>query len=297
MATRGPIFIGGAGRSGTTLAVDMLGLHPEVSPVYETGFVSQIAGLVFGRRDLSKQQVQIAIIQLMDRWSQSLPHIPHQKRAHERYHHGPHYIRFDRPFAMARTVELVDALDAGNRVMGFNRFVNALFAEHARLDGKPRWANKTPSYVHLLPVLGSIFPEMRFLHCVRDGRAVAASVVTRSWGPSNVTEAATWWSRKTQLGVDWGRANPDRYFELRYEALLTRPQQTLSALLDFLGEVDCAAEMLASYRGGVTLDASRASTWRSRFSDQDYADFNAAAGGLLVQLGYEQGAQQVALGA
>ncbi|SES71567.1 Sulfotransferase family protein [Salinibacillus kushneri] len=30
-----PMFIGGAGRSGTTLLVDLIGLHPNISPVYE----------------------------------------------------------------------------------------------------------------------------------------------------------------------------------------------------------------------------------------------------------------------
>lgn len=295
MASRGPIFIGGAGRSGTTLCVDMLGIHPEVSPVYETGFVSQIAGLIFGRRDIPTKKVQIAILQLMDRWSQGLPHLPHFKRAHERYHHGPHYVRFDRSFAMARTVELVDALEAGDRSGGFHRFVHALFAEHARLDGKPRWANKTPSYVHLLPVLGSLFPRMRFIHCVRDGRAVASSVVTRAWGPDNIAEAARWWERKARLGMEWGRKNPERYFELRYEAILTDPEATMSELLGFLGEEDRSAEMLATYCKNLKLDPRRAYTWQETFTDADRAAFMREAGGLLRELGYDQPAPELAI--
>lgn len=290
MTSKGPIFIGGAGRSGTTLCVDMLGLHPELSPVYETGFVSQIAGLIFGRSDMPLKKVQLAILQLMDRWSKGLPKLPHFKRAHERYLHGPHYIRFDRPFAMARAVELVDALEAGDRSGGFRRFVSGLFDEHARLDGKPRWANKTPSYVHLLPVLGPLFPRMRFIHCVRDGRAVAASVVTRAWGPDNIAEAARWWERKARLGVAWGRENPDRYFELRYEHMLAEPEAALSALLRFLGERDCAGELVSTYRRSIALDARRAFAWCETFTEADRRAFMGEAGGLLRELGYDPAA-------
>ena len=44
-----PVFLGGAGRSGTTLAVDMIGLHPELSPIYETSFVVELITLMLER--------------------------------------------------------------------------------------------------------------------------------------------------------------------------------------------------------------------------------------------------------
>mgnify|MGYP003886539303 CR=1 FL=1 len=106
----GPIFIGGAGRSGTTLAVDMVGLHPGISPVYETNFISHLISLLSAPRKLPMPQLQLAILQIMDRWSQNLPRLPNNKRPHERYHHGPHYVRMERAFVMARAVELSEAV-------------------------------------------------------------------------------------------------------------------------------------------------------------------------------------------
>ena len=76
------LFIGGCGRSGTTLVVDVLGLHPRISPIYETDFVMPIAVMLAKRTPLP--QVIARVRSLMDQWTAPLPHRPHNKRAHER---------------------------------------------------------------------------------------------------------------------------------------------------------------------------------------------------------------------
>jgi hypothetical protein len=52
MSTFRPVFIGGAGRSGTTLVVDLLGTHANLSPVYETNFVLGVARELLAQRPL-----------------------------------------------------------------------------------------------------------------------------------------------------------------------------------------------------------------------------------------------------
>ncbi|MGH6882780.1 MAG: sulfotransferase, partial [Hypericibacter sp.] len=42
-----PLFIGGCGRSGTTLLSDLLGCHSQLSPIYEPGFIMNVASLIF----------------------------------------------------------------------------------------------------------------------------------------------------------------------------------------------------------------------------------------------------------
>jgi hypothetical protein len=83
-------FIGGVGRSGTNLIVDMLGLHPSLSPIYETDFALYFLEFVRNRR---LPQLHEAIEFSLD-WATPLPYRPHSKRKHEKYHHGPHYILF-----------------------------------------------------------------------------------------------------------------------------------------------------------------------------------------------------------
>jgi hypothetical protein len=282
----GPLFIGGAGRSGTTLVVDMLGLHPARSPIYETSFVVQIGALLFGAGESPLASRLDRIARYMEEWTRTLPHQPHNKRAHEVYHHGPHYVRFDREFALAQTATLIERAAGGDALAGMRDFVAALFGEHCRIDGKPRWVNKTPSYVQFLPLLGALFPDMRFIHCVRDGRDVACSVLTRPWGPRTYEEAAVWWSRKVRAGLSWSERNPGRCLEVRYEDLLSQPERTLQSMIDFAGEGGDAASLIATYRGATSLDPSRSGRWRAAFDDEDRARFGAVAGDLLGELGY-----------
>lgn len=279
-----PIFIGGCGRSGTTLVVDVLGLHPRISPIYETDFVMPIAVMLAKRTPLP--QVIARVRSLMDQWTAPLPHRPHNKRAHERYVHGPHHILFDRDFAMEQTEAFITQLEAGAGLMALRGFMDALFDRHSALDNKPRWANKTPAYVHVLPVLHHLYPDMTFVHCVRDGRDVACSVVTRPWGPSTYVEAARWWSGKVMDGLRFAQQHPQRHVTLRYEDLLSNPESELERVLARIGETNVGAIIDAYRTSGQTFQGARTGGWKDRFSTSDRTDFARTAGPLLEHLGY-----------
>jgi hypothetical protein len=282
-----PIFLGGAGRSGTTLVVDMLGLHPRLSPVYETDFVIQLARLFFGEPPQPVAEVCARVAGIMDEWTRPLPLRPHNKRAHEQFHHGPHHILFDRPFALQATHQLIQEVRAGRVPGGFVQFVQALFAEHCRRDGKARWVNKTPAYVHCLPLLRALFPAMRFLHCVRDGRDTACSAVTRPWGPRDFRSAASWWVNNVAPAVDFGRRHPEQYFEIRFEDLVRHPAEQLGRMLTWLGEEDQAEAILRHYQEGrVRLDGARIGEWERTFTPEDRQVFHEQAGEMLAHFGY-----------
>lgn len=282
-----PVFIGGAGRSGTTLVVDMLGLHPRISPIYETDFVLQLAGLLFGEHGLSLQEIRGRVIRRMDEWTRPLPFRPHSKRDYEQFHHGPHYILFDRAFALERTTELLKQVAAGRATDGFRDFVLTLFEEHCRRDGKVRWVNKTPAYVNHLPLLRALFPTMRFIHSIRDGRDTACSAVTRSWGPQNYRKAAAWWANRVKRGVAFGRKYPEQYLEVRFEDLVQNPIEHLGRMLTWLDEEGRSEEILRFYQeDGVRLDSSRIGEWRRTFSQEDNRAFWELAGEMLVHFGY-----------
>lgn len=282
-----PVFIGGAGRSGTTLLADVLGLHPRFSPVYETEFVILLARLLLAKTAAPLAEIERRIVQCMDDWTRPLPSRPHSKREYERFHHGPHHVRFTREFALQRTDELLSELRAGRRAEALRRFVTALFCEHCRQDGKLRWINKTPAYVLCLPQLRQVFPDMRFIHCIRDGRDAACSAMTRHWGPSDFRQAATWWLRNVKPGVAFGRAYPAQYFEVRYEDLVRAPADCLGRLLAWLGEPGGAEEMLVDYhQRGVRLDPSRIGDWERTWSPADRVSFSNTAGGMLAHFGY-----------
>ncbi len=94
------------------------------------------------------------------------------------------------------------------------------------------------------------------------------------------------------------------YREVRYEDLLERPEEEVGLLLEFLGAdaneqtvrrcVGAASfeklaegrkrgqEAASFYRKGVAGD------WKNVFTGRDKQDFKAAAGDLLIDLGYEK---------
>jgi len=78
------------------------------------------------------------------------------------------------------------------------------------------------------------------IYIVRDPRDVTASVLQFPWGPNNAVVAANDWNRLiTKARLVGAKLGPDRYLEFRYEDLLTKPGETMAALLQFVaGSVD-----------------------------------------------------------
>jgi hypothetical protein len=136
----------------------------------------------------------------------------------------------------------LESLRSGARVderAGFAEVVDAVFRSYASAHGKARWGDKTPGYVTHIPLLARLFPEAQFVHVIRDGREVAASLVTWSWGPPSAISGAFWWVHKVRAGRRSGRRlPPGRYVEVRLEDLVAGPEPTLHDLCRFLGEDD-----------------------------------------------------------
>jgi hypothetical protein len=89
------------------------------------------------------------------------------------------------------------------RAVSYASLVTALALEYGRLHGKPGpalWIDHSPRNIwHGLSLLRR-FPQAKFVHVIRDGRAVAASVMPLDWGPNTVSEAASYWATRIALG-------------------------------------------------------------------------------------------------
>jgi hypothetical protein len=280
-----PLFIGGCGRSGTTLAVDLLGMHPALSPIYETGFLLEVARLLFSSPGVSAFVLADQIQQLMEKWSRDLPFRPHDKKDYERYWHGAHYVLFDRDTALAATETLIEDLITAEPQSGFRRFVTRLFAEHARRDGKPAWINKTPLYVLHLPLLKHLFPAMKFVHCTRDPRDAVPSMLSRRWGQHQTLDQATrFWLSCIDAARAFAARWPRDLVETRFEDLVVRPEAEIARILQALGLEDRSTGMLAQFRERVRLDSARIAG-KDRESTTS-AEIEAIAGPTMIALGY-----------
>jgi hypothetical protein len=280
-------FIGGVGRSGTTLLVDMLGLHHSFSPVYETDFVLPFLEWVRSRNTVQLKNATV----FSKQWAAPLPHRPNNKREHEKYHHGNHYVLFTKRNMEERIDRLFGEESTDSTLVRINRLIHELFDCHCRCDKKQLWINKTPLYVMYLTELKHVFPKMKFIHCIRDGRDVACSVTSCPWGPSTHLDAAVWWKFQIMNARLCAPDSPGEYMEVKYEDLLVDPEASLERIFAFLNVENESCRLLQSYsekKGGIRLETSRVGNWKSEFTKEEKAKFWDLAGDLLSDLGYDQ---------
>jgi hypothetical protein len=190
--------------------------------------------------------------------------------------------------------------------IGVGQAIAAIFEAYAEKEGKPRWGDKTPMYMRHLPLLERLFPEAQYVHLVRDGRDAAVSFLrmpegtfTRTWAhPESAGEFAALWRVEVEGARELGRrVGPERYREARYEQLVAEPEEIVREICTF-AEIPFEPAML-EYPGAV--DVSRkphqqrllqrptigVRDWRSELREEDARAFEAVAGDLLADLGYE----------
>jgi hypothetical protein len=190
--------------------------------------------------------------------------------------------------------------------MGTGAAISAIYEAYAERTGKLRWGDKTPMYMRHLPLLEELFPVARYVHLIRDGRDAALSFLqmpegtfTRTWAhPTTPRGFACLWRKEVTAARALGRrVGTSRYHEVRYEELVAEPERTIRqicdfaeipfepAMLDYASAVDVSAKphqqrLLAPPTTGVR-------SWRDDMSARDVAEFEAVAGELLAELGYE----------
>lgn len=180
--------------------------------------------------------------------------------------------------------------------------VEAPFRAYARAQGKQRFGDKTPAYLHAIDELLTVWPLARVVVLVRDARDVALSVTTMPFGPNNAYAAAQWWARGIRRGLEAELRHPEQVLTLRYEDLVTDPEARVQEVCDHLG-LGYNSEMLAIERSDPTkivedqaawfaqvsagITAAGVGKWQTQMSEEDQRVIAAVAGPELRELGYE----------
>jgi SAM-dependent methyltransferase len=133
-------------------------------------------------------------------------------------------------------------------------FVDGLFTDFARQQGKLRWAHKTPDDCLYAPFFTQLFPEARYLHLVRHPLDVALSTArvpaerkgVSPWHEKNIVLAPGVAARNTLFNgaLRWRRWNDQirtdlagrACHRLSYEDLVTKPEETMAGVCAFLDE-------------------------------------------------------------
>jgi hypothetical protein len=138
-----------------------------------------------------------------------------------------------------------------------------------------RWGWKKPQNIHLLPFLIDHFPQLRFVHVVRDGRDLAfggrsrpditsAYVDPDMENESEPNRMLAFWATANRLAADVakGRLGEGRYLVLRFEDLCQRPEPVVERLLEFSGADPSDGDLVARAAAEVELSESLG-RWRA----------------------------------
>jgi hypothetical protein len=273
------LFVAGCPRSGTTVLQRMLDAHVELAVVNEARFIPLAPWAARGgRSSMTEQRV---------RWVLDQPRL--------------HVLGLDERAVRAEA----------SAAAGYSEFVSRLFDTYAGSKGKRLAGDKTPMYIRRLPILHGLFPWARTLHIIRDGRDAALSIREWAepksnyprrfelWEEEPIAVCALWWRWLVSVGRRDGEPlGPRHYREVMYERLVADPEPELRTITDFLG-LSFDPAMLTFHRGKTRQRAGISSKkawlpaqpglrdWRAQMSRRDLQLFEALAGDLLADLGYE----------
>jgi len=172
--------------------------------------------------------------------------------------------------------------------------------------------DKNNYYIHYLNDLLSIWPEAKFIFLIRDGRDVACSYLDlqkldsqspyKPKLPVTIEAIATDWLKNNQEIYEFLSTLPkERWLMLKYEDLVTRTREELTAVTSFLN-IEFSDQMLSYYtmpaEPASTLDwkrktlekpdASNIGRYATNLKPEEIELFNKKAGNMLNFAGYAQ---------
>jgi hypothetical protein len=229
------VFLVGCERSGTTLLQSLLAAHSKIHSVPETHFVKRLFrnGNLPSKHGGRHARLRRALRSAQAWRREMLAGVGwisgrHAEAAWREVEGDPERPSsfWDRHSAHAHMRSFIDAMDADCR--------------HA---GKRIWLEKTPGHLAYIPVIRRHVPGARFIHLVRDGSEVVASLnrlakTYPQWRPFMDTSfAVERWNHAWRASKRW--IGHPGHLVVRYETLVLAPRRTLARILQFL---DCDPE-------------------------------------------------------
>ena len=195
--------------------------------------------------------------------------------------------------------DVLEDLPLGDYAAVVDRFL----AVYASNKGKSVWGSIDISTLDNMDLAFRWFPNSRFIHIVRDARDVALSNQSYRYSTGNILECAQKWDYRVHANLKMGQIlGPKRYMVIRYEDLVTEPQDVLPGICAFVG-VEYSDEML-NYPDMVdgkipknrrflwpaldqSLQKTRVNRWKTELSLDKRLIVEDAAGKTMTELGYE----------
>lgn len=264
MAAPSIVFVGGCERSGTTLLARELARHTAAIALPESMFLA--ASLPARGPELARR--------ISAHWRLSTWPVPTSQLRAQLAEVAPD----EAPIQVLR--RLAGALDTGPGPAD---------------AGSRTIVDSSPWNLRVADRLRAAFPDARFVHVVRDGRAVYSSVRGLEWGPSTPIRGAQWWMASIAAGLAAeGALGAPR---VRYEELVADPSAAVGSLarqldLPLSGPPDGDDAPVRGYTADQhrlltePADPSRSDAWRRELPCGEAEVFEAEAAAVLRALGY-----------
>jgi hypothetical protein len=286
-----PIFILGTGRCGSSLLLRLLGYHPDLA--WLSHFTSYLPG--GGRWGSLARIHDVPGLErlLVSRRSRLIPQPTENYRL---LNEATDWV-FTRP----------GLLTADDVTPEARTNLHALVEAHQEATGRSRFVLKYTGFPRMA-YLREVFPDARFIHVVRDGRAVAASLCAVDWwsgeghwGWGKLTDAqvaayvdsgyhelvltALYWEvLMGHLTRASAEMSDDQLMVVRYDHLVADHRGTLDQIADFAGLPPDATFRSRVAATPMTSDDTR---WRRTLAPDEQAIVSELLGDTLRQYGFE----------
>ena len=275
-----PIFVVGAGRSGTTLLQLMLNAHPDIAIAGELGFFDEIL--------LLREEV---------------PDLETHERIDRLFALLPRLARYQYLTEVEEIFPSVQARLKADPAPSYEKLYRFLLEGYGSLRGARRFGEKTPSNIRHLEALASIFPSCKMVHVVRDPRANVASRLKMPMMSTDVLTNAIKWNIDTYYATSFAQGHRQNFCEINYEKLVADPTSTLQDICVFLGEPydDRMLEYHRSsrsyikdepWKAGTERPVYRSSleTWRNELSEEQIYLIECVTARQMARYGYARSA-------
>ncbi|MGA0079814.1 MAG: sulfotransferase family protein [Candidatus Nanopelagicus sp.] len=280
-----PIFIGGTGRSGTTIVGDLLNEHPEIrtSLPTEIKFLANPGGLLdftFSRhKNIDEPQNKVSILNYRtyrkrkrkdrEQFSEFLDLV--WSKWWEIDAPPPHGRGLTSGITKLKLERLLNRLRKNyrrDRVKAANQFMLGLISNQDTAGEEKYWVETTPLNIANATRIIRVIPNAKFINMMRDPRDVISSLLTKNWGPNTALEGIEWIEKRLTNGHKCLSAIPDsQQITIKLEDLvIDKREETYLQLLEFLG-IEDSPKMKNFFNSKMTVAAVSSGRWKNEVAD------------------------------